>query len=232
MADPGDFGLEDLGCHVGEGGDDGRGLGIELAGEVEVFGFGQCDADGPGVRDVVAVGGVGIGPARQLEFDFVEAEIAVGMVQHLPALVRGDGGGEIIVESDELKLGVEAAAEGAGEDHAAGRIELGVPEVLDADPGAEAEENDDGTGKLLMRNAGEQREPGADAAEAIDEEHDAPRGEAAREEFVVDVAAIGPKDGLMAEETANDGESGIEEGNGKSQEGGSHAEDGGGFRTP
>ena len=57
VADPGDFGLEDLGCHVGEGGDDGRGLGSELAGEVQVFGFGQCDADGPEVRDVVAPGG-------------------------------------------------------------------------------------------------------------------------------------------------------------------------------
>ena len=126
---------------------------------------------------MVAVGRVGIETVSQLEFDFVEAEIAVGMVQHLPALVRGDGGGEIIVESRELKLGVEAAAEGAGEDHAAGRIEFGVPEMLDADPGAEAEENDDGTGKLLMRDGGEEREAGTDAAEAIDEEHDAPGGQ-------------------------------------------------------
>src|ERR1035437_9709579 len=232
VADTGEFGLEDLAYHVGEGGEDGRGPGIELAGGGGVFGFGQCDVDGPAVRDVVAVGGVGIGTARQLEFDFVEAEIAVRAVQHFPALVRGDGGGEIIGESRELKLGVEAAAEGAGEDHAAGRIEFGVPEVLDADPGAKAEENDDGTGKLLLRNAGEQRESGADAAEPIDEEHDAPGGQAAGEEFVVDVSAIGPKDGLMAEETADDGESGIEEGNGEGQEGGSHAEDGGGFRTP
>jgi hypothetical protein len=49
---------------------------------------------------------------------------------------------------------------------------------------------------------------------------------------VVDVAAIGAKDGLMAEETADDGESGIEEGNGEGQKGGGHAEDGGGFLTP
>src|ERR1035437_5112283 len=174
VADTGEVGLEDLAYHVGEGGDDGRGLGIELAGEVEVFGFGQCDVDGPAVRDVVAVGGVGIETVSQLEFDFVEAEIAVGMVQHLPALVRRGGGGKIVAESDQLELSVEEAAEGAAEDQAAGRIEFGVSEMLDANPGAEAEEENDRAYKLLMRDAGEQREAGTDAAEAIDEEHDAP----------------------------------------------------------
>jgi hypothetical protein len=75
----GDFGLEDLAYRVGVGCDNGRGLRIELAEEVQVFGFGQRDADGPGVRDVVAVGGVGIETVSQFQFDFVEAEIAVGI---------------------------------------------------------------------------------------------------------------------------------------------------------
>ena len=119
---------------------------------------------------------MGIETVSQLEFDFVETEVTVGTVQHLPALVRGRGGGKTITESDQLELGVKQAAEGAAEDHAAGRIEFGVPEMLDADPGAEAEEQDDGAGELLMRDAGEQREAGTDATEAIDEEHNAPRG--------------------------------------------------------
>jgi hypothetical protein len=140
----GDFGLEEVTYHVGEGGYDRWGLGIELAGEVEVFGFRQRDADGPGVREVVAVGGVGVETVSKFEFDFVETEGAVGMVQDLPALVRGCGGGETIAESDQLELSVEQAPEGAPEDHAEGRIKFGVPAMLDADPGAEAEEEDDG----------------------------------------------------------------------------------------
>jgi hypothetical protein len=112
---------------------------------------------------VVAVGGVGIGTVAQFEFDF--AEIAVRAVQHLPALVRSDGGGELVVESDELKLGVEEAAEGAGGADAAGGTEVRVPEMLDADPGAEAKKDDDGTCKLLAGNAGEEGEAGGDAAD-------------------------------------------------------------------
>ena len=48
----------------------------------------------------------------------------------------------------------------------------------------------------------------------------------------MDMAEIGPKDGLMAEKAAHDGQSRIEERNGKGHEGGGHAEDGGGFLAP
>ena len=69
------------------------------------------------------------------------------MVQHLPALVRRDGGGEIVVEGDEPEPGVEDVAEGAGEENAAGRIEFRVSEMLDADAGADAKEDNNDAGK-------------------------------------------------------------------------------------
>ena len=59
----------------------------------------------------------------------------------------------------------EEAAEGAGGADAAGGTEFRVPEMLDADPGAEAKKDDDGTCKLLAGNAGEEGEAGGDAAD-------------------------------------------------------------------
>ena len=48
----------------------------------------------------------------------------------------------------------------------------------------------------------------------------------------MDVAAIGAEDGLVSEETADDGEPGIEKWNRECHQGRSHAEDGGGFLAP
>ncbi len=159
--------------------------------------------------------------------DAAETEVAVGGFEDLPAVFGGGGGGEAGFEAIEDDVGGEEAAECAAEHEAAGSIEFDEAETLDAEPGDDAEDEDDGDFEMVVGHG--EREDGGDGAETVEEKSGAARGEAAVEETVVDVAAVGGEDGLATEEAADDGEGGVEEGDGESDEGGGHAEDGGGF---
>ena len=205
---------------------------VEFAGEIQVIIFGQPDSDGPRVCNVMTVHSVGVETAAEFESNFIEAELAVSMFEDFPALIWCNGRSQVVTERAELELGVQAATKGSSENNPAGHSELRVSEVLDANPSSSAEENDDRSSRTLMHEGLKQRESRAEPTDCI-YKNDNPAGrETAGQKLVVDVAAVGAEDGLASEETAGDGEAGVQKWDRECDQGGGHAQNGGGFLAP
>ena len=180
----------------------------------------------------MTVRSVGVETASKFESNFIKAEIAVSMLEDFPALIWRDGSSQSLTERAELELGVQLAAEVSSENQAAGHSELGVFEVMDANPSSSAEENDDRSSKTLMGKVLKERESRANSTSYIYEDDDPAGREAAGQKLVVDVAVIGAEDGLSPEETADDGDAGIQKWNRECDQGRGHAQDGGAFLAP
>lgn len=175
---------------------------------------------------------VGVETASKFESNFIEAELAVCMLEDFPALIWCNGSIQVDTERAELKLRVQVTTEVSSENHAAGHSELRVSEMLDGNPRSGAEENDDRSSKTFMEKALEERESRAKSTDYVYKDDDPAGRETAGQKLVVDVAVIGAEDGLTSEETADDGEAGIQERNRECDQGRGHAEDGGGFLAP
>src|ERR1700680_2214422 len=106
------------------------------------------------------------------ESNFIEAELAVSMLEDFPALIWCNGSSQVATERVELELGVQAAAKGSSENNAAGHSELCVSEMLNANPNSSAKENDDLSSKTLMRKALKERESRAKSADYIYKDDD------------------------------------------------------------
>ena len=104
--------------------------------------------------------------------------------------------------------------------------------MLDANPSSGAAENDDRSSKTLMHKALKERESRAKSTDYIYKDDNPAGRETAGQKLVVDMAVIGAEDGLASEETADDGEAGIQKRNRECDQGRSHAQDGGGFLAP
>jgi hypothetical protein len=161
----------------------------------------------------VTVRGVGVETASESEPNFMEAELAVGMLEDFPALIWCKGSSQVVTERAELELGVQEAAKVSSENHAAGHFELRISELVDSNPSSSAEENDDRSSKTLMRKVLKKRESRTKPTDYIYKNHNPAGRKTAIQKFVVDVAVIGAEDGLAAEEPADDGEAGIQKWN-------------------
>src|ERR1700676_2790355 len=180
----------------------------------------------------MSIRSVGVETTSAFESNFIEAELAVSMPEDFPALIWCNGSSQVVTERAELEFRVQVAAEFSSENNPAGHIELCVSEVLNANQSSDAKKNDDRSSKTLMREALKERESRANPTGNI-HKNDNPAGrETAGQKLVVDVAAIGAEDGLASEETADNGETGIQERNRKRDQGRGHAQDGGGFLAP
>jgi hypothetical protein len=166
---------------------------------------------------------VGVETATEFESNFIEAELAVRMLKDFPTLFCCNGSSQLVTECVELEFGVQEAAEVSSESHAARHSELGVSEVLDANPSSGTAENDDRSSKTLMNKTLKERESRTESTDYVYKKDDPARRETARQKLVVDVAVIGAKDGLASEETADDGEAGIQKWNRECNQGRSHA---------
>jgi hypothetical protein len=180
----------------------------------------------------MAVRRVGVEPASEFESNFIEAELAVSMLEEIPASIWCVGNSQVVTELAELEFCVQTAAKLSSENNPAGHIELCVPEVVNANQSSGAKENDDHSSKTLMREALKERESRARPTDYIHKNHNTARRETAGQKLVVDMAAVGAEDGLASEETADDGETGIQERNRKRDQGRGHAQDRGGFLAP
>src|SRR6266853_6618721 len=156
---------------------------------------------------------LGVETASEFESNFIEAEFAVSMSEDFPAPVWCNGSGQVVTERAELELGVQVKAEVSSENNAAGHIELCVSEMLDANQSSSTKENDDRSSKTLMRKALKERESRAKPTDHIHKNDNPPGRETAGQKLVVDVTVIGAADGLASEETADDGEAGIQKWN-------------------
>src|SRR5258708_6137494 len=99
---------------------------------------------------------------------------------------------------------MENAAERALGSHLAGGAKFGVSQVLHADPGGRAEQNNNEAAEPVAVHALREGKHGRHAADAIEEQSDFARAQAAVEEPVVDMVAIGSKQGLVTQEAASD----------------------------
>src|SRR6202041_921796 len=95
-----------------------------------------------------------------------------------------------------------------------------------------AEENDDRSSKTLMGKVLKERKRRANSTSYIYEDDDSAGREAAGQKLVVNVPMIGTEDGLSPEETADDGDAGIQKRDRECDQGGGHAQDGGAFLAP
>jgi hypothetical protein len=228
----GRFRTKDFADGIGKPGHNRWGLGVELAGEIQVIIFGQPDSYGPRVCSVMTVRSVSVEAASEFESNFIEAELAVSMLEDFPALVWCSGSSHVFTERAELELGVQVTAELSSENHAASHFELRVSEVLDANPSSDAEENDNWPSKTLMRKALKERESRAKPTDYVQKDDNPAGRETAGQKLVVDVTMIGAEDGLASEETADDCDSGVEEWNRECDKGRGHAQNGGAFLAP
>jgi hypothetical protein len=180
----------------------------------------------------MSVRSVGVETTSEFESDFIEAELAVSMLEDFPALIWCNGSSQVVTERAELELGVQVAAEVSSEDNPPSYIELCISEVLNANPNSGAKENDNRPSKTLMRKALKERENRAKPTHHIYKDDNPAGRETVGQKLVVDVAAISAEDGLASEETADDGEASIQERNRKCDQGRGHAKDSGGFLAP
>jgi len=75
-----------------------------------------------------------------------------GLGEDIPAVLGGGGGGEGLFEVLDGDVGIEEAAESAVDEEAAGDAELQVAQVLDSDPGDQAENHDDQPGSAAIHH--------------------------------------------------------------------------------
>ena len=171
----------------------------------------------------MTVRSVGVETAYEFESNFIESELAVSMLEDFPALIWCNSRSQVVTECAELELGVQLAAEVSSENQAAGHFELRVSELLDANPSSGAEENDNRPSKTLIRKALEKRESRAKPTDYIYKDDNPAGRETAGQKLMVDMTVIGAEDGLASEETADDGEAGIQEWNRECDQGCGHA---------
>src|ERR1700681_1180707 len=167
----------------------------------------------------MSVRSVGVETTSAFESNFIEAELAVSMLEDFPALICCNGSSQVVTERTELEFSVQVAAEVSSEKNPGSHIELCVSEALNANQSSDAKENDDRSSKTLMRVALKERESRAKPTGYIHKNDNPAGGKTAGQKLVVDVAAIGAEDGLAPEETADDGEAGIQERNRKRDQG-------------
>src|ERR1700676_3042937 len=180
----------------------------------------------------MSIRSVGVETTSAFESNFIEAELAVSMLEDFPALIWCNGSSQVVTESVELEFCVQVAAEVSSENNPAGHIELCVSEVLNANQSSDAKENDDRSSKTLMSEVLKERESRTNTTDYI-HKNDNPAGrETAGQKLVVNMAAIGNEDGLTSQETTDNGEARIQERNRKRDQGRGHAQDGGGFLAP
>ena len=161
-----------------------------------------------------------------------EPVFAGRLADNIPAIVLARGAGELLFEAGQVQLCVKDAAKGALRHQLLGRAEFGVSQVLNADPGGRAEENNDHAAEPVVVHALHQREDGRDAAHSVQDQGNPARAHAAVEKLVVDVVAVRSEDGLMAQESSADGNAGIEQRDGQRHQRRRHPQHGGGFLAP
>jgi hypothetical protein len=139
-----------------------------------------------------------------------EPESVAGVTDGIPTCFGGGGGGQGVGEGTEGDLIAEVATEGTRDQHAAGDVELDIAQVLNAEPCSGTEDENYEAAVMILGDGRQQREASGETAGAVEQERSPSRGDAPREEAVVDVSGVGGHDGLLSQEAAGDGQAGIE----------------------
>jgi hypothetical protein len=85
--------------------------------------------------------------------------------------------------------------------------------LLDANPSSSTKENDYHSSKTLMSKTLEKRKTRAKSTDYVYEDDNPAGRKTARQKLVMDMAVIGAENRLVSEETADDGEPGIQKWN-------------------
>lgn len=115
----------------------------------------------------MTVRSVSVETASKFESNFIEAELAVSMLEDFPALIWGNGSSQVFTERAEPEFGVQEAAEVPSENNSAGHFELRISEAVNSNPSCSAEEDDDRSPKTLMRKALHKRDSRTKPADYI-----------------------------------------------------------------
>src|ERR1019366_7668333 len=129
----------------------------------------------------------------------------------MPRLINVVGVIQRTFELLQPELRIHQAPEGTTQGKSAGNAELGIAEVLNADPGRPAEEDNNQAAKLIVNHVLKQRERGGQATGAIEYQGNAAGRQSLVEEAVVNVSAVTGKKRLPAEKAAADGQYRVEQ---------------------
>src|SRR5690348_187282 len=119
-------------------------------------------------------------------------------------------------------MGIQQAAERTGKEHSSRGVKFDIAKMPYAEPGSDAEGQKNGNRKAIGCHG--KGEYGGKSARSVEEQGHAPRGEAAREQAMMDVVTVCAKNGLTAKKAAGDGKRSVKQGNRKRHERRGHAE--------
>src|SRR5471030_814971 len=132
-----------------------------------------------------------------------KSETAAGNQEGIPTFVQRGSRLDGTLQLTDGKPGVQHAMELPAEYDAPRGVELLVSEVLYGKPDESTEGHQRGAAEAIM-SAEQERQPGQDAGESVQDEDNLAHAEAAGQKTVVNVAAVGAEDALVAERAARD----------------------------
>src|ERR1039458_934301 len=168
----------------------------------------------------------------ELDRDLAKSKAAAGFHHSAPTFIRSVRSLDGSFHLADGKVPDQNATEKAAEDHAMGRTEFLIAEVVDGEPDDGTKSDQGDAAEAAAGGTEDEREPGDNSGGGIQDIGDAARGEPAGQETVMDVAAVSAKDGLAPEKAPRDGEGGIQKGDGQRNERSGHTEESGGFLGP
>ena len=152
--------------------------------------------------------------AVELQRGLAESKGTAGVHERAPTFVQRTSTVDGSLQLGDGEVCAQCVPEHTAKDHASSDVEFLVPEVLNGEQHGAAERNQCDATIVVCGRTQEERETGPDSGGSIEHERDATRGEAASQQTMMNMAAVGAKYGLVTEKAARDGESGIEEGDG------------------
>src|ERR1043166_9222802 len=170
--------------------------------------------------------------SRQLHPHVRESEVPAGLVDNLPALLRGHSRCQLSFESGHINLRMQNMPKGPFQHQSARRVEFRVSQVLHADPRCSAKNYNDQPAKPVLRHALEKRKSRGYAAHAVEQERNTARAEAAVEQAVMNMVAVSSKYGLMTQEPPDDGNHSVQKRDPQGHQRRRHAQNRGRFLAP